>query len=1010
MVAVSEGQLAGRREVLARLCRRADDAFGGTGGLLMVTGEAGIGKTTVLTGLARYAQGRARVGWGRGWSGAPGYWLWREALRGEQTAGRPALARLLSGAPGERAGETFQLYEDVVAAVAGTGEPMVLLLDDLHWADPASLRLLGFVGRRLANAPVLAVGAFRDVGADSEVGELLAALAGQSAVLPLAGLSEPEVGGLLAEVLGADPPPAVVARVVERSGGNPFFVQQLAWLLPDVDGVPPGIAQALGRRLATVSDRCRDLLGTASVLSGQFGAGVLAAATELPVVAATDLLDEAVRAGVLTGRYRFSHDLFREYRYGLLDPDTRAARHGAVARVLARDPQVAAAEVAYHFVRAGQAEPAVRYSALAAREASRRLAYEEAVGHWERVLAFPGETPDPRAEYLLELAEAQRRAGALGPAAQALRQAVELADRDGDVERYARGVLGLHALHTQTARQPPDELIGLLRRALHQLDGRTGSLPALVSAALGRILAWSGADVPEARRLADAAIGLARRADAPAALAQCLLAGHNVAWVLGTAPERLAIVDELSELAAAADDRELQAESLLLRTNDLLESADPGFRAVLSRFFTVAEQTGQPGLRYAVLLRRAALAALDGDPDAEALIGQARDFGARIGQPDARDAWLAQLWPLRSAQGRLAELTADLDTVFPDRDAPAARIHRLLALLDGGSGAAAGGPVQLERARFFAAFGGTGLAMVPRNAGWGVAMAFLADLAARLDDPDLAGRVYEQLAPYPGHVVVTGAAVAVNGTVDHYLGVLAATQGRPDDARRHLDAAAQQYQRLGAPALLAAVRDELARLGDPPPPVGSSPPRPAADGAEFRRDGGRWTVAFAGTSIRLRHAKGLADIAVLLGAPGRPVRAVDLIAADAPQVRADLGLGADAVLDERAIRQVRGRLRDLDREIDEAESWADPERAAMARAERDDLFAGLSAAIGLGGRPRRLGDQAERARKTVTARIRDAINRLRPVHPALAAHLDDTITTGTWCTYSPAEPITWRTS
>ncbi len=157
-------------------------------------------------------------------------------------------------------------------------------------------------------------------------------------------------------------------------------------------------------------------------------------------------------------------------------------------------------------------------------------------------------------------------------------------------------------------------------------------------------------------------------------------------------------------------------------------------------------------------------------------------------------------------------------------------------------------------------------------------------------------------------------------------------------------------------------------------------------------------------------AKGLVDIAALLRAAGRPVHAAELVAASGAgdSGRAQLRMGADQVLDERARQEYRRRLDDLDEEIEEAERWADPERAARAREEREALLAELAAAAGLGGRVRRLGDQSERARKAVTARVRDVIGRLDAVHPALAAHLRDSIGTGTSCVYAPASPVDWE--
>ncbi|HEX8859170.1 MAG TPA: ATPase, partial [Actinomycetes bacterium] len=153
----------------------------------------------------------------------------------------------------------------------------------------------------------------------------------------------------------------------------------------------------------------------------------------------------------------------------------------------------------------------------------------------------------------------------------------------------------------------------------------------------------------------------------------------------------------------------------------------------------------------------------------------------------------------------------------------------------------------------------------------------------------------------------------------------------------------------------------------------------------------------------------LADIATLLRSPGRQVRAAELAAAEGGErSRADLLLGADEVLDQRARREFRQRLADLEEEIEEADAWADTDRAARARLERDALVDELAAATGLGGQARRLGDQSERARKAVTARIRDAVGRIERVHPALGAHLRASITTGTWCGYSPASPTSWE--
>jgi hypothetical protein len=160
----------------------------------------------------------------------------------------------------------------------------------------------------------------------------------------------------------------------------------------------------------------------------------------------------------------------------------------------------------------------------------------------------------------------------------------------------------------------------------------------------------------------------------------------------------------------------------------------------------------------------------------------------------------------------------------------------------------------------------------------------------------------------------------------------------------------------------------------------------------------------------MREAKGLADLAALLAVPGREVPAADLVAASGGGsfAAADLQLGADEVFDAAARRRIRARLAELAEDIAEAEGWNDPERAARARAERDAVLGQVTAAAGAYGRSRLLGDQSERARKAVTARIRDILRRIERVHPGLAEHLRASVTTGTRCSYSPPAPVTWR--
>ena len=185
-------------------------------------------------------------------------------------------------------------------------------------------------------------------------------------------------------------------------------------------------------------------------------------------------------------------------------------------------------------------------------------------------------------------------------------------------------------------------------------------------------------------------------------------------------------------------------------------------------------------------------------------------------------------------------------------------------------------------------------------------------------------------------------------------------------------------------------------------------PRPATAVAEsagvFRRDGSFWTVAWRGREATLPAVKGMADLAVLLAQPDRETHVLDLVGATAAP-RSDLG----EVIDAPAREAYRARLAELDERLADAEATGDADASEQAAREREFLLAELGAAYGLGGRARRAGDPAERARTTVTSRVRDAIGRIDAELPELGRHLRASVRTGTYCVYAPETPTTWET-
>ena len=247
----------GRDDVLGELRRVVDEAVAGRGQIVLLAGEAGIGKTTMLTAAAGHAESRgARVAWGWGWpgEGAPGYWPWVQVMRmlgldipWPPRQGRPA-------AEDAAASERFRLFDEVTSLLLAESriQPLLLLLDDLQWADQPSQLLLDFLARRLPAGAMAVVGSYRDVG--PAPGAALAALAARTTVLPPTGLGPDAVGDLIADVLGDRPAAEIAADVHRRTGGNPFFVQQVSWLLHGgQEGIPPGVREALELRFAACS-------------------------------------------------------------------------------------------------------------------------------------------------------------------------------------------------------------------------------------------------------------------------------------------------------------------------------------------------------------------------------------------------------------------------------------------------------------------------------------------------------------------------------------------------------------------------------------------------------------------------------------------------------------------------------------------------------------------------------------------------------------------------------------
>ncbi|MFH9213342.1 ATP-binding protein [Streptomyces globisporus] len=1162
--------------VLRSEIARATDSHGG---LVLVTGEAGIGKSTLVTDAAHEARRRgALVVGGSCWDSdnTPGYWPWVQILRGlrrsatatewaaAQEASDGRLAVLLGdpaavatggphgGEPGAEAGapgdtsptggdwtgggppgwgssegaEAFGVFDAVTTALVTVSQsrPLVVVLNDLHSADPASLRLLEFAAQHAWFERLLLIGTYRDVEVEAPghpLQQLILPLVSRAAAtLTLTGLGRDEVGALMTVTTGREPAPQLVDEVHRRTGGNPFFVEQTARLWHSgspVSTIPPGVREAVRQRLALLPEPVVSLLTSAALLGREFRRQVLAVVHGAPVPHVDRLLESAVVARVVvprpSGQYAFAHDLLRETLYASLDDAEARERHAAAVRALdahgGLGDAVPPGALARHAHLAGDALKRDRRLDLllaAARYASGRLADEEAAGHYRRALAVAsdesgaaGRGPDLRRAVLigLDLAGQLRHAGESAEAQRLLDGAVARARELDDPELLGRVAITLHG--DGFLGGPGMSTKGLLAEAHRRITGKEGQ--------------ESLSDDRLAQELAINFMALARSGSDDEALVFSLWARHDSVWGLGSAVERLGLTDEMTVVGRRTQHHDMEMHAASMRWVALLELGDPAFLDQFRTFVRLAELTALPRFALGIAVDTSLIASLQGR-FAEASTALADDALAPENNDHAVFGFMAHhlRWALELLQGHFAEAEEVL-AELPASGYPHPGLLEAITAVEQGDATPALRLIAEHADR---------AAPYPR-AFMPLWLRLLAQTAALTGDPRLIARAEDELTPFTGQWVVSLYGCDISGPVDLWLGMLAAARddqdtavaafaeaaassdrlaarpwavrarlclahsllarsdagdgsfaGDADRARRLLGEVAREAGELAldhmeteasalratpplagsatasaataalAPATAASDASAATSVsrtqGPAPDPSGSgagggvaavpgrekaaaepgreraaAPPGPdtaaAQDGAsaEFRRNGPVWQLRWDGATVHIPDAKGLRDLHSLLGLPGADVPAVRLLAPEGGDLAVAAGqFGGDPVLDEEAKRRYKEHLDRLDAEIDRAAARDDTQQVEKYGRERQALLDELRTAAGLGGRARRLGDQTERARKTVTARIRDTLRKLDTLHPALAAHLKASVTTGTTCAYRPEHSPDWR--
>lgn len=1028
--------VVGRSEPLQRLGEAVTASANGRASAVLVSGEAGIGKTSMIRAAldgstARSSPDSVVVGWGTCWQGdgAPGFWPWMQALHGLADVVGGDVA---SAAAGHDAGLLSLLIRDLGSPSSAVDDPnqhrlllldaaacwlenlaadqhVVIVLDDLQWADASTFDLLDYVIGTPRAARLLVIGAFRHDELDQERRARLATIGLHARSIHLDGLTVDDVEELISAIRGPTSSRELATDLHERTGGHPLFVGELARLTAagDFAALPTVVTGAVTRRLDALSMESRRLLDVASVLGNRLLLDVLGAVTDTTAAVVLGHLVPTIDAGLVrTGpgdELWFTHDIYRETLYRELGASDRSTLHAAVGAALEarheRGAEVRAGDVARHHVHAiATVEPAraIRWADEAAKDERRRLAFSEAAGHLRRVrlASLDGGwriEPDVLTRLLMDEADNQARSGDPAVARGLLVQAATAAPGAAQLADVALAVQRLGAKFSA----PRDEIIIQLETALAAVTGVSLTKQAQLTAALARELQHSVAkDRHRAGPLSEEALALGRQSENDDAIAACLLARHDALWEPGTGRERAELGREIADVGVRLGDIDRQAEGLILEANGLLEAGDARFRSVLARWFDVLSARDEPRDRYMIETRRAALALLDGALDrAEALMDNARLIGEQIHEPDTGNVLMSQRVALASARRDPDELrTLAADAVSWWTGAPVVS-HAVAA----GALAKAG---DLEAAE-------NEVRMVAVLGGWqsegsylrSVLVGHLADASIALGDGELCAHLLADIEDIVDSCGVNGAIVAFAGPFAHTAGILAFALGDQELARLRLRQSIETSRRLGA-ALWVRDGEAALRFVDGRSAttvwVGTDDSEPEL--ASLIRQGGVWTISWRQESATLSHLKGLSDIATLVGRRDQDVSALELVGGQASS-----GVGTDPMTDLESLDAYRRRLDDLDAEIDAADRDADLGRSERLDAERQLLLAELRRVTGLGGRIRsNSNDPAERARKAVSGRIRDAIGRLAEVTPALAAHLDRSIRTGLRCSYAPS--------
>lgn len=841
---------------------------------VVVGGEAGIGKTTLLaefawsvtsSGTATVLYGRCdeagvplepfRTLLGACVDHAPADLLAEHVARcgGELAHICPRLLARVGTAPAPTASDdvtqrflAFDAAADLVRRVAAR-RPVVLMIDDLQWAEATALLLLRHLAGALADSPVVLALTRRDRGeaAPEDVRSALADVErGGVRAIELSGLDEAELAELVVAATRAAPDAElrrVTGKLREDTAGNPLYASQLVrhWMelgsderaddaalrdwqrIVTADSVPPSLREVVWSRVHALGEDVATVLAAASVLGVEFREDVLVDMVDLDERSVVASLNAAALAGILVDvravrrAMRFVHALVANALYSDIGAASRTRLHERAARVLVKDVEPVAPDVvvqlARHCALAGLTADALQWSVLAGDHALAHLAPSESARHYGVALDAAvalHRSDTERADLLVRLGDAQHRAGEPDAFA-TLERGAELARRSGDRDALVRAALAADRGFARMASGAPEHL-AIVEAAVAAADPRDEATRTRLLALLAQCLVYTPA---AARRIAlgHEAWALADASGDPALVAHVAPAVLMALWGPGSGALRRDIAARAVTAAEASGDPRLQFGAHVAAYNVAVESADPVVAAhSLARVRSTARTVGEPRLRWIAGLYDTFEATMSGRlAEAETLAARNLDLGVEIAAPDAFTLFAGQFFVIGTFAGKHDELFPVVEQAA--RDNPGVVPFRVAY------GIICEAVGRTEEARRILRTGmADRFADLPVDNMWTTSVIGYAVLAIELEDVDAAARLLPVIAPFAGDVAFNG--VTSQGPVAAYAGKLASLLGRHDEADDHLHSALATATAFGwtyhrATTLYALAQARYRRVG-----------------------------------------------------------------------------------------------------------------------------------------------------------------------------------------------------